>query len=239
LAYRGRLINTNSTLFSATTGTISHNFALGEVHYFNTALTGDVVLHVSNTSGEEVATFERKYIFIPTDTTNRLVSFGDRFYARGTKAFNTGSVAGYWVITCYAFGGNQLLVAGREFITADGTGPDNIWRSNGSTSVTLKSGDWYFSVSGTLVTFTLPTSSRIGDSIRILGTGAGGWKIAQAASQYILWSLGTETAGTDRTTTGTGGSLSSSDGRDYIELVCTEANLGWTAAASKGNFTLV
>jgi hypothetical protein len=241
LAYRGRLVNVNANAFAATTGTITHNFSLGEVHYFSAALTGDVTLHVSATAGEEVVPFERKYIFIPTGSTSRIVTLGDRFYARGTKTFYTGAVTGYWVLECYAFGGNQLMVASREFVTSDGTGPDlNVspWRNATSTSVQLVSNVCYLSNNSSLVTFTLPTMAQIGDFLKIAGTNTGGFKIAQNASGYQIWDTGTDTVGVNRTTTGTGGSLQTLDSRDSIELVCVEANNGWQVVSAKGSFTV-
>ena len=59
----------------------------------------------------------------------------------------------------------------------------------------------------TLVTFTLPTASAIGDWIAINGKGSGGWKIAQATGQ-IINIVGVST------TSGSGGSLSSSSQYD-------------------------
>lgn len=85
---------------------------------------------------------------------------------------------------------------------------------------------------GTLLTLTLPSTSAVGKTIRVAGMNAGLWKIAQSSNQYIKF-------GNLSTTTGTGGSLSSTQAYDAVELVCIEANKGWVVVSSIGNITVV
>ena len=68
--------------------------------------------------------------------------------------------------------------------------------------------------------------------ITVAGKGAGGWKIAQNASQLIHFGVAT-------TTTGTGGSLASSAQYDVVTMVCSVANTTWTVLSSIGNITYV
>jgi len=79
-----------------------------------------------------------------------------------------------------------------------------------------------------MVTLTLPDTAAAGSIIRIVGIGAGGWRIAQNSGETIYY-------GTLSTTTGTGGNLSSTAQRDSVELVCTVADTGWTVISSIGN----
>ena len=83
-----------------------------------------------------------------------------------------------------------------------------------------------------LVTATLPSTAAVGDVIRLVGKGAGMWKLAQNASQYIRF------AGLS-TTTGTGGYLQAENAYDCIEIMCTTANNGWTVISSIGNIVVV
>ncbi len=83
-----------------------------------------------------------------------------------------------------------------------------------------------------LVTATLPATAAVGDVIRIVGKGAGMWKLAQNASQYIRFAGLT-------TTTGTGGYLQAETAYDCIEIMCTTANNGWTVISSIGNILVV
>jgi hypothetical protein len=83
-----------------------------------------------------------------------------------------------------------------------------------------------------LVTLTLPTTAAVGDVVAVVGKGAGGWKVAQNASQVINF---VDLA----TTTGTGGSLASTQRYDCVELVCIVANTTWVVRSSEGNITVV
>ena len=83
-----------------------------------------------------------------------------------------------------------------------------------------------------LVTGTLPATAAVGDRIIIGGMGAGGWKIAQNASQIIHF------VDTD-TTTGTGGYLQSNARYDVVELECIVANSEWRVNSVVGNITIV
>lgn len=72
-------------------------------------------------------------------------------------------------------------------------------------------------VSGRVV-LTLPSSGcAVGTLFTILGFSADGWRIAQVASQVIH-------VGASSTTVGIGGSISSSNQYDSIEMVCVVAN---------------
>lgn len=89
----------------------------------------------------------------------------------------------------------------------------------------------YILNNGALVTATLPASATVGDVIRVIGLGAGGFQIAQNASQYIRWDENVVT------TTGVGGSLDSTDDHDAVELICTVTDNGWGILSSKGNLS--
>lgn len=118
-------------------------------------------------------------------------------------------------------------------IRIDSTTPGTFSFVQQSTSVTMIVRTGYITTGGSLVTLTLPTLSAVGDYIKVVGVGAGGWAIAQAAGQQI-------TVGIAQTTSGAGGSLASSQIRDSISLVCTAANTAWQAdVAPQGNITVV
>lgn len=82
------------------------------------------------------------------------------------------------------------------------------------------------STSGT-VNFSLPPTATVGDHYKIVGYGSGGWVIKQNAGQTIYF-------GNQSTTTGTGGSLSSQNRYDGIELVCTATNTSFVVVAAQG-----
>lgn len=90
----------------------------------------------------------------------------------------------------------------------------------------------YITNAAGLVTLTLPGTAAIGDKLHITGKGVGGWLIAQNAGQTIYFGVGS-------TTTGVGGSVSSTQTRDSIELVCVTANNDFNVLSSIGNITVV
>lgn len=84
----------------------------------------------------------------------------------------------------------------------------------------------------TLVTLTLPTTAKVGDTIEVVGKGAGGWLIAQNAGQTIHFLSG-------GTTPGAGGSLASSTIYDCVKLICITANTDFVVNSVVGNITVV
>jgi hypothetical protein len=92
------------------------------------------------------------------------------------------------------------------------------------TSQIMSANTGYIPNNASQVAFTLPVGSNVGDELFVVGEGTGGWIINQNVGQTI--NLGTST------TTGTTGSLASTHRHDSIHLVCTVANLEWTAASA-------
>jgi hypothetical protein len=82
-----------------------------------------------------------------------------------------------------------------------------------------------------LLTFTLPTTAAVGDTVQVLGLGAGGWTIVQNTGQNIIMS--------NLVTTTTTGSLSSTSRYDYVTLICCVANTTWSVQSVQGVLTVV
>jgi hypothetical protein len=90
----------------------------------------------------------------------------------------------------------------------------------------------YIANSGSLITFTLPTTANAGDTFRILGRGSGGWRVNQNAGQTI-------NLGGQPTTTGASGYCASTHARDCIEVVCVTTDTDFEIVSSIGNINLV
>lgn len=131
------------------------------------------------------------------------------------------------------------LTAGTGISITSATGAITInasasnWVDETGASVTMATNTGYTSDDGaTLVTFTLPTTSAIGDYVEINGKGSGLWTIAQASGQQIHF-------GNQATTSGATGTLSSTLQFDNVRLRCLTANTIWTVTSAVGNLTVV
>lgn len=86
----------------------------------------------------------------------------------------------------------------------------------------------YFATSQSTVDFMLPLAANTGDSLAVIGTGSGGWRIKQNAGQTILIAAQTSE-------TGVRGGIKSSHHHDCVELLCTAANTHWVARSVSGS----
>lgn len=130
-------------------------------------------------------------------------------------------------------GTNISITNGSGSISIAASGPGSfVWTAITSTSQTMVSNNGYIANAGTLLTFTLPATAAVGDLFEVGGLGAGGWKIAQNASQLIHF-------GNVTTTTGTGGSLASTNQYDSLRFICVVTNTTFLVLSSMGNITYV
>lgn len=79
---------------------------------------------------------------------------------------------------------------------------------------------------------TLPVTAMVGSVIDVVGVAAGGWQIAQNATQQIHF-------GNKVSTSGTGGTLSSTNAKDSVYLLCVTADTTWTVLRAVGNLEIV
>lgn len=105
-------------------------------------------------------------------------------------------------------------------ISASGSGPFS-WTEVTGTTQSMSTNAGYIANNAGTVTLTLPASSAIGDELFVIGKGAGGWSIAQGASQQIH-------IGSVASTAGAGGSVASTNQYDSLYMVCITANTIWT-----------
>lgn len=112
--------------------------------------------------------------------------------------------------------------AGTSTLTISISGSGLAWNVITATSANMLSNNGYITNNAALVTLTLPATSSVGDYIAIMGLGAGGWAIAQAAGQQVR-------IGANASTVGVTGSVSSANQYDSLELICVVANTLWFA----------
>ena len=96
------------------------------------------------------------------------------------------------------------------------------------TTQAMSTNNAYVSNNAAVVVMTLPATFAVGDEMIVMGLGAGGWQIAQNASQLIHF-------GNQVTTTGTGGSLSSGTQFDTVHLKAVVANTTLVVIGAQGS----
>lgn len=106
------------------------------------------------------------------------------------------------------------------------------WIEITGTSENMSSNIQYIANNAALVSCLLPNSSEVGEIISIVGKGAGGWRITQGVGQQV-------NIGASASTLGVGGSVSSANQFDSIQLVCTVADTIWTTRCAPQSAGLV
>jgi hypothetical protein len=181
--------------------------------------------------GTGVATF---LALTPTDSSSIVVSSaGVVSYAAMTNGqLIIGNTGGTPTAATLTAGTNISIVNAGASITIATTGSAAFsWTVVTGTTQAMAINSGYISNNSGLVTLTLPSTAAVGSIIQMQGLGAGGWQIAQNASQLIH-------IGSAVTTTGTGGYLASSNQYDSLTLLCVVANTTWTVLGGpQGNIT--
>lgn len=144
-----------------------------------------------------------------------------------------GQTASDPVVATITAGSNMTITYLAGNLTFDSTGGSSFtWNTETTTPINMVSGNGYIANSGSQIVFNLPAVSSVGDEIKIVGKGAGGWKVAQAASQLIH-------VGSSVSTTGATGYIESTDQYDVVSIVCITANTEWSLTAGpQGNITV-
>lgn len=115
---------------------------------------------------------------------------------------------------------NTVAAAFNWNVVTSATNPNSLVTENG-----------YIAKGAGAVTFLLPATASIGDTFKIIGYG-NLWTLTQNAGQTVFF-------GMDATTAGVGGSLTATNARDSIELVCVTTNTEFTVLDPIGNITIV
>lgn len=125
-------------------------------------------------------------------------------------------------------GGQVLTATSSTAATWQAAGGGFTWNNVTGTTQSAAVNNGYIANNAGLVTVTLPSTAAVASVVAIAGAGAGGWKLAQNASQVVNF-------GTVASTSGTGGSLASVNQFDAVGVICITANTTWAVINSHGN----
>ena len=171
---------------------------------------------------------------LPNRATDTVVGYGD-YSAKGVILVGTGS--GTFAALTVGADTNVLTAdstqtSGVKWAVAPGSqGGVGAWVDVTGSTQAMVSTTGYFADNASAVAFSLPSTANKFDVMRITGI-QGSWAISQALGQSIAF-------GNTSTTVGTGGSLSSNDPGDCVELQCIVANTTWRVLSAVGNLTVV
>lgn len=108
-----------------------------------------------------------------------------------------------------------------------------IWQPVNGLTEQMAPNNGYVTMNAGVVNLLLPLEAAFGDLIGVVGWGSGGWTISQNEGQQIFLGL-------TPTTPGVGGSLSSTQSRDSIVLMCVVPNVSFiNLGAPQGNITYI
>lgn len=144
----------------------------------------------------------------------------------GTGINNVGRTFSYSTNIAFTSDGDVTLA-----LPTSGTVATTMPYQEVTTSQSMVNDNIYTTNSGSLVTLTLPVTIPVGTRFRINNKGAGGFRIAQNASQKIQ-------VGTSGSTTGTGGHIDSSAQYDSVSLECITANTLLMVTANRGTINV-
>lgn len=142
-----------------------------------------------------------------------------------------GSTAGAPAAATLTAGPGVSIVNGANSITISATTGSLAWTTVTSATQTLVAANGYVTNRAGGVTYTLPASGTVGDTIMIVGQ-LGLSTVAQNANQQIL-------IGTDSSTVGVGGSVAGTNVGDCIQIVCITAGAStvWRTTSIIGEWT--
>lgn len=130
-------------------------------------------------------------------------------------------------------GGTGISTSGAgNTVTITNTSTGLTWTDVTTPTQALVVHNGYVTDRGGGVTYTLPATAALGDTIMIMGK-TGAWSVAQNANQQIL-------VGVQSSTAGITGSIASTSATDCVEIICITAGAStvWRGRPD-GNLTVV
>lgn len=212
----GKIIRSDGTTNAYTTATFADTYAVSTLLY---AASANAVSGLATANSAMLYTNSTGVPAWSASMTNGQIMIGSTGASPAPATLTAGP-------------GISIANAGNS-ITISGTGSGIGWTEVTGTSQAMSADSGYIANNAGLVTLTLPVTAAVGTAISIIGKGAGGWAIAQNASQVVqIGSVGS--------TAGVGGSVASTNRYDSVNLICTTANTVWTTLGGvQGTLTIV
>ena len=204
----GTILRSNGTGWVASTSTFADTYSASTLLYSNGAntvtglATANSAVLVTNSSGVPA--------WSSTMTNGQLI---------------IGSTSGTPTAATLTPGTGVSISNGTGSITisATGTGGGLAWNSVSGTTQAAAVNNGYVIANASQTTVTLPATAALGSVVAVAGLGAGGFVLAANTGQTIKMAA---------STTSSGGSLTSAEQYDAIQVVCVTANTTWVAQSA-------
>ncbi len=192
-----------------------------------------------NLSASGICGYDGAGSFQGSALTTNAVTYATSAFTLASQALTNGqlqigSTGAHPVASTLTPGTGVTITNAAGSITINCTGAGLTWTVvTGATQAAAANNGYISNAASGGVSYTLPSTIAVGSTVRITGlSGASGWVIHQNAGQSIQFGIST-------TTTGTGGSLASTQNTDTVELVCAVANTTFLCVDSLGNILVV
>lgn len=129
-----------------------------------------------------------------------------------------GTTSGTPTAATLTAGDGVFITNGAGSITIATTGGGLPWSTIAGTTQSAAVNNGYVIGNASQTTVTLPATAAVGSVVAVAGQGAGGFILAANTGQTIKFATSTTTSG---------GSLTSAEQYDYIQVVCIVANTTW------------
>lgn len=199
----GTVLRANGTNWAASTATFADTYGASELLYSNGANAVEGLTTANN------ATLVTSATGVPS-----LAALTD-------GEVIIGSAAGAPIAATLTAGTGISIANGNNSITVSSSlasGGGLTWSAIGGTSQSAAAGNGYISDNAAQTTVTLPATAAVGDVVAVQGLGAGGWVLTAAAGDTIQ---------VGSSATSAGGTVTSANQWDAIEVVCVVANTTW------------
>jgi hypothetical protein len=210
----GTMLRADGTNWLASTSTFADTYAASSLLYSNGA---NAVTGLATANSATLVTSSTGVPAFTGSMTNGQVLIGS---TGATPVLSTLTAAGGITITNAA-----------GSITISGAGGGFSWTEVTALAQTMVANNGYVASNAGQVVLTLPASSVIGDTVKVQGKGAGGWKVAQNAGQTIYFNSSTTIAGVT-------GYIESTQRYNSVELVCITNTSEWAVNSASGNLTV-
>ena len=249
--------NGSQNIATAATGTVLQGAGVGTTPVFSAATYPSTAAGTGTLLRADGTNWVATTATYPTTTTiNQILYSSSGSVISGLATANNGvlttGTSGIPVITALATNGQVIIGSGSgapaaatltagtgvsitnaaNAITINSVGSGLTWTVVTGATQAMLVNNGYIANRASNIAFSLPTTSAVGDVVAVFGMNTAlGWTIGYTTNQQIFIGIST--------TTLTTGSLSSTNIRDSVTLVCTTANLTWTAVSIVGNITVV